>query len=74
MLILHTSDWHLGRKLHGADLHEASALWCRHVIDLVRERGIDAVLISGDVYDRGVPPTENSHMQSELSKASSVYS
>lgn len=59
MLILHTSDWHLGRKLHGADLHEASALWCRHVIDLVRERGIDAVLISGDVYDRGVPPTES---------------
>ncbi len=59
MLILHTSDWHLGRKLHGADLSEASALWCRHVINLVRERSIAAVLISGDVYDRGVPPTES---------------
>lgn len=59
MLILHTSDWHLGRKLHGADLGQASAMWCRHVIELVRERGIDAVLISGDVYDRGVPPTES---------------
>ena len=58
MRILHTSDWHLGRSLHGADLMPAFELWCRHVITLVRERGIDAVLISGDVYDRGVPSTQ----------------
>lgn len=58
MRILHTSDWHLGRSLHGADLMPAFELWCKHVIDLVRERGIDAVLISGDVYDRGVPSTQ----------------
>ncbi|MFT3943565.1 MAG: exonuclease SbcCD subunit D [Ancrocorticia sp.] len=58
MRILHTSDWHLGRSLHGADLMPAFELWCEHVIGLVRERGIDAVLISGDVYDRGVPSTQ----------------
>lgn len=58
MRILHTSDWHLGRSLHGADLMPAFVLWCQHVIRLVRERGIDAVLISGDVYDRGVPSTQ----------------
>lgn len=58
MRILHTSDWHLGRSLHGAELYPAFELWCRHVIDLVREREIDAVLISGDVYDRGVPPAQ----------------
>ncbi|MGO1590418.1 MAG: exonuclease SbcCD subunit D [Ancrocorticia sp.] len=76
MRILHTSDWHLGRKLHGADLSAASELWCRHVIDLVRERGIDAVLISGDVYDRGVPPTESVElfdaMLRELSELTTV--
>ena len=58
MRILHTSDWHLGRSLHGADLMPAFELWCEHVVGLVRERGIDAVLISGDVYDRGVPSTQ----------------
>lgn len=56
MLILHTSDWHLGRTLHGADLTRAFETWCSYVVELVRERGIDAVLISGDVYDRAVPP------------------
>ena len=59
MRILHTSDWHLGRSLHGADLFPAFDLWCSHVIDTVRERGIDAVLISGDVYDRAVPPAQS---------------
>lgn len=57
MLILHTSDWHLGRSLHRADLTPAFELWCSHLVDLVKSREIDAVLISGDVYDRAVPPT-----------------
>ena len=57
MLVLHTSDWHLGRSLHRADLSPAFEMWSRHVVDLVKERRIDAVLISGDVYDRAVPPT-----------------
>lgn len=58
MLILHTSDWHLGRTLHHADLGPAYELWCSHVCDLVRDNGIDAVLISGDVYDRSVPSVD----------------
>ncbi|WP_035277062.1 exonuclease SbcCD subunit D [Actinotignum schaalii] len=56
MKILHTSDWHLGRTLHRADLTPAFELWVDHVVDTVRERGVDALLISGDVYDRSVPP------------------
>ena len=76
MRILHTSDWHLGRSLHGADLFPAFELWCHHVVGLVRERGIDAVLISGDVYDRGVPPAQavallNSTLE-ELSELTTV--
>lgn len=56
MRILHTSDWHLGRTLHGADLTPAFEAWCDHVVDLTRTEKIDAVLISGDVYDRSIPP------------------
>lgn len=56
MKILHTSDWHLGRTLHRADLTPAFELWVDHVVDTVREREVDALLISGDVYDRSVPP------------------
>ena len=31
MRMLHTSDWHLGRRLHGADLSGASEAWVDHV-------------------------------------------
>ncbi len=55
MRILHTSDWHLGRTLHGEDLHEHHAAFLDHLVDVVRERDVDVVLVAGDVYDRAVP-------------------
>lgn len=58
MRFLHTADWHLGRTLHGADLTPAFEAWTDHVVDLVATQDIDALLISGDVYDRAIPPVE----------------
>ncbi|MDY5155229.1 exonuclease SbcCD subunit D [Actinotignum urinale] len=55
MKILHTSDWHLGRSLHQADLTPAFQLWIDHVVDTVRAHEVDALLISGDVYDTSTP-------------------
>jgi exonuclease SbcD len=54
--ILHTSDWHLGRTLHGVDLLDDQRAFLDHLVDLVRDRHVDVVLIAGDVYDRAVPP------------------
>lgn len=56
--ILHTADWHLGRDFHHYPLEEAFAVWARWVIDTVREENVDVVLISGDVYDRALPPND----------------
>lgn len=53
--ILHTSDWHIGRTFHGIDLHEAQTAFAVHVAEEVDARGIDVVLVSGDVYDRALP-------------------
>ena len=58
MLILHTSDWHLGRTLHGQSLADSADAFIDWLVDLVRERGVDAVLVSGDVFDRAVPPVD----------------
>ncbi|OUE26780.1 exonuclease SbcCD subunit D [Clavibacter michiganensis] len=55
MRILHTSDWHLGRTLHGEDLHAHHAAFLDHLVEVVRERDVDVVLVAGDVYDRAVP-------------------
>ncbi|EWT06426.1 exodeoxyribonuclease I [Intrasporangium chromatireducens Q5-1] len=63
MRLLHTSDWHLGRTLHGVNLHEAQSAVLERICRLVEDPAdgvpIDAVLVAGDVYDRGVPPVES---------------
>jgi len=58
MRLLHTSDWHLGRSLHRADLRAAQAVFLDHLVDTVRAEKVDAVLVAGDIYDRAVPPVD----------------
>lgn len=58
MRVLHTSDWHLGRTLHGVDLLDHQAAYLDHLVELTRSEGVGAVLVAGDVYDRAVPPVE----------------
>jgi exonuclease SbcD len=58
MRLLHTSDWHLGRSFHRADLLSAQAAFVDHLVETVRAERVDAVLVSGDVYDRALPPVD----------------
>jgi exonuclease SbcD len=58
MRLLHTSDWHLGRSLHRADLRAAQAAFLDHLVETARAERVDAVLVSGDVYDRAIPPLD----------------
>ena len=55
---LHTSDWHVGRTFHGADLLAEQEAVLGHLADLVAGEAIDAVLVAGDIYDRAVPSAE----------------
>jgi exonuclease SbcD len=59
MRFLHTSDWHLGRSLHRADLRDAQAAFLDHLVETVRDERVDAVLVAGDVYDRAIPPVDS---------------
>ena len=63
MRFLHTSDWHLGRTLHGVDLLDAQRAVLEQICRLVAEPPdgvpVEAVIIAGDVYDRAVPPVES---------------
>lgn len=58
MRFLHTSDWHLGRALHGEPLLEHQRAFLRWLVELAVSERVDAVLVAGDVYDRAVPPTD----------------
>ena len=53
--VLHTSDWHLGRKLNGYDQCDAQERALQWIVDTVRDEHIDVVLICGDVYDTKRP-------------------
>lgn len=59
MKILHTSDWHLGRTLHGHLLFDAQEAAVNHIVDEAIRLSVDAVVIAGDVYDRPSPPPES---------------
>ncbi|MFE3548796.1 exonuclease SbcCD subunit D [Streptomyces kronopolitis] len=56
MRVLHTSDWHLGRSFHRVGLLSAQRTFLDHLVETVRAREVDAVLVAGDIYDRAVPP------------------
>jgi exonuclease SbcD len=58
MRLLHTSDWHLGRSFHREDLLAAQARFIDFLVDTVRAERVDAVVVSGDVYDRALPPVD----------------
>jgi exonuclease SbcD len=58
MRFLHTADWHLGRLFHGVHLTDDQAYVLDRFVELVRDVRPDAVVVSGDVYDRSVPPDD----------------
>jgi exonuclease SbcD len=62
---LHTSDWHLGRSFHQVGLLGAQAEFLDHVVEVVRAEQVDAVLVSGDVYDRAMPAPDTVQLLSE---------
>ena len=59
MKILHTSDWHLGRTFHRSPLTDKHRQFIDELLDYVRAEGVDALLISGDVYDSSIPNAES---------------
>lgn len=65
MRFLHTSDWHLGRRFHGASLLGAQARYLDHLVDTVRSERVDAVLVAGDVYDRALPAPDSVELLDE---------
>src|SRR3954463_12485847 len=58
MRLLHTSDWHIGRSLHGTDLLAEQEAVLGGLAEVVAAKSVDVVLVAGDVYDRAVPSAD----------------
>lgn len=66
MRILHTSDWHLGQHFMGQSRqaeHRALIAW---LVDQVALHAVDAVLIAGDIFDTGAPPSYARELYNQL--------
>lgn len=58
MRILHTSDWHLGRAFHREPMLGHQAAFIDHLMEVVTAEAVDVVVVSGDVYDKALPPVD----------------
>lgn len=58
MKILHTADWHIGKKLHKQELAEDFELFTQWLCNCIREHEIEVLLVSGDVFDLANPSSE----------------
>ncbi len=54
--LLHTSDWHLGKKLFKLDRLPEQELFLDWLLGRVREHGVHHLLVAGDVFDVPQPP------------------
>lgn len=66
MRLLHTSDWHLGQHFMGKTRqaeHQALIGW---LLEQVEARQVDAVLIAGDLFDTGTPPSYARELYNQL--------
>ena len=64
--VLHTSDWHLGQHFIGKSRLAEHQKLVRWLLDKVEEKQIDAVIIAGDVYDTGSPPSYARELYNQL--------
>lgn len=57
MRILHTSDWHLGQHFMGKTRQAEHRAWYDWLVQTVQEQQADALIIAGDIFDTGTPPS-----------------
>lgn len=58
MKLLHTSDLHIGKIVNGFSMLEDQRYILSQILDIADEEHPDAILISGDIHDRSIPPAE----------------
>ena len=58
MRILHTADWHLGRKTDDLDRLEEQRNILKQITKIARDEAVDMVIIAGDIYEQFIPSAD----------------
>lgn len=59
MRILHTSDWHLGKKLYKKERTSEHEKFLHWLSETIKSQNIEVLIIAGDIFDTPVPTTES---------------
>ncbi|MFI8554875.1 exonuclease SbcCD subunit D C-terminal domain-containing protein [Psychrobacter sp. NPDC077938] len=55
LTILHTSDWHLGRRLYGRLRYEEFESFLQWLQDAISAQKVDILIVAGDIFDTMTP-------------------
>ncbi len=58
MKILHTADWHIGKKLHKHELSQDFELFIKWLCSTIKEYKVEVLLVSGDIFDLANPSSD----------------
>lgn len=58
MKILHTADWHLGKRLDSFSRLEEQKIVLDEICIIAEEQAVDAIVVAGDLFDAFNPPVE----------------
>ena len=58
MKLIHLSDLHLGKRVNEVSMIEDQEYILHQIIRIIKDENADAVLLSGDIYDKSVPSAE----------------
>ena len=58
MKLIHLSDLHLGKRVNEVSMIDDQAYILQQILSIIREEKAEAVLLSGDIYDKSMPSAE----------------
>lgn len=59
MKILHTSDWHIGKKVNEFSMLENQIYAFEQIYEIIEKEKIDVVIVAGDLYDKAIVDTDS---------------
>lgn len=58
MKFLHISDLHIGKYVNGYRMLDDQRYMLERIVEIIKEKNPDALLIAGDIYDKSLPSAE----------------
>ena len=59
MRLLHTSDWHLGKRLFDKERYDVFENFLTWLLGTIRKERVDTLIVAGDIFDTAVPTNKS---------------